>query len=253
MSGGKVYATKAGRFTFHVVLFDLDGRLLCSMDGGALTQVRTPALCAVAIRRFASPSARTAALLGTGVEAVPHLEMLARELPLEDLRVWGRSAERAQGVVDHGVARGMPVRRVDRSDEAVAGAEVIVAVTSANQPIFEASAVRDDALVCAVGATKPERCELPPELFARAGAVVVDSLEGSRSECGDLLHAVAEGCISWDAMADLADVLGGSERWSRPDGDGPIIFETQGVAIQDVAGAASVWFRHRGGGVRRQR
>ena len=64
------------------VLFDLDGHLLCTMDGAALTEARTPALSAVVIDRFARQGARTAAVLGTGREAVPHLQMLARTLDL---------------------------------------------------------------------------------------------------------------------------------------------------------------------------
>ena len=245
VSGGKIYATTAGRFTFHVVLFDLDdGHLLCTLDGGALTKVRTPALCGVAIRHLAGPKARTAALLGTGVESVPHLEMLARELPLVDLRVWGRTRERAEDVVGHGLSGGIPVRLVETAEEAVVGADVVVTVTSANEPIFDPAAVGHSALVCAVGATKPERCELAPDLFAMAASVVADSVEGSQAECGDLIHAVAAGTFRWDALVELSAVVGGAAAVPRAGTHGPVIFETQGVAIQDVAGAAQVWARY---------
>ena len=242
VSGGKVYATKAGRFTFHVVLFDLDGRLLCTMDGGALTTVRTPALSAVAIRRLAAPDAAVAAVLGTGIEAGPHVQMLQRELPLGELRVWGRDHDKARAMAaaaDAGL--GAPIVVPSSADEAVAGADVVVAVTSANEPIFTADAVADGALVCGVGATKPERCELPPQLFDRAGAVVADSVEGSRVECGDLLRAAAAGTFAWDDLVELSSVVAGTVEIARAGTAGPVVFETQGLALQDVVAAAQVW------------
>lgn len=240
VSGGKVYATVDGRFTFHVVLFDLDGSLLCTMDGGPLTEARTPALSRVVIERLAPAGASVAAVLGTGREAMPHLVMLARALELDQVRVWGRRRDAAFKLSSAARSQGIPAVDVGSAEEAVAGADVVVTVTSANQPIVAADAVADHALVCAVGATKPERCELDPALFGRASAVITDSKQGAPSECGDLIHAVAAGTASWDHVLDLADVLAGTATVIRSDGRGPIIFETQGVAVQDVVAAALI-------------
>ena len=245
VSGGKIYATKSGRFTFHVVLFDLDGRVICSLDGGALTEVRTPALCGVAVRNWAAPGSATAALLGTGVESVPHLEMLARELPVTDVRVWGRTPEKVEEVVAHGRARAIPARAASTAEDAVSAADVVVTVTSANDPLFDADALAESALVCAVGATKAERCELDPDVFSRAQAVIVDSLDGSRVECGDLIRAADAGTFDWSDAVELSDALCGASPVERAGHPGPVVFETQGVAIQDVAAGAHAWQRHR--------
>lgn len=247
VTGGKVYATVDGRFTFHVVLFDLDGRVLCTMDGNPLTDARTPALSAVAIDRLARPGARTAALLGTGRAALPHLEMLARRLPLDEVRVWGRRTDAVEALVAAAGRRGVTATPCATAEAAVDDVDVVVTVTSANQPVVAADAIADHALVCAVGATKPERCELPPALFARAAAVVADSVEGSPAECGDLVHAVAAGTFVWDRLVDVADLLAGAVEVPRAGTAGPVVFETQGVAIQDVATAALVWRHHRAG------
>ena len=56
-SGGKVYATKDGVFTFLNVLFDDQGNLLCTLDGDVLTRLRTPVLCQIAIEKFAPENA----------------------------------------------------------------------------------------------------------------------------------------------------------------------------------------------------
>lgn len=243
VTGGKVYATVDGRFTFHVVLFDLDGHLLCTMDGAALTEARTPALSAVVIDRLSRVDARTAAVLGTGREAVPHLQMLARTLDLDEVRVWGRRPDAATEVAARAVRRGVPAVPVDDPVTAVRDADVVVTVTSADAPIVPADAIADHALVCAVGATKPQRCELDPELFRRAATVITDSIAGAPSECGDLIHAVDRAIVRWDDVLDLADVLAGHVHVDRAGTAGPIVFETQGVAIQDVAAAALVWRR----------
>lgn len=241
VTGGKIYATVDGRFTFHVVLFDLDGHLLCTMDGAALTEARTPALSAVVIDRCAREGARTAAVLGTGREAVPHLQMLARTLDLAEVRVWGRRPDAAGEVAARAVRRGVPAVAVADVGHAVRDADVVVTVTSADSPILAADALADHALVCAVGATKPQRCELEPEVFARAATVITDSVAGAPDECGDLIRAVARGTIRWEDVVDLADVLTGRVPVARAGAAGPIVFETQGVAIQDVAAAALVW------------
>ncbi len=241
VTGGKVYATVDGRFTFHVVLFDLDGHLLCTMEGAALTEARTPALSGVVIDRLARPGASTAAVLGTGREAVPHLKMLHQVLDLDDVRVWGRSSDSLDSVVARARRAGVPARRVDDPAAAVRAADVVVTVTSADSPIVDADAIADHALVCAVGATKPQRCETDPRLFARAATVITDSLAGAPAECGDLIHAVEAGTLAWDQVLDIADVLAGTVDVNPADASGPIVFETQGVALQDVVAAALVW------------
>lgn len=241
VTGGKIYATVDGRFTFHVVLFDLDGHLLCTMDGAALTEARTPALSAVVIDRYARHGARTAAVLGTGREALPHLQMLARTLDLDEVRVWGRRPDAADEVTARAVRRGVPAVASPDPVEAVRDADVVITVTSADAPVLPAAAIADHALVCGVGATKPQRCELDPELFGRAAGIITDSLAGAPDECGDLIHAVDAGIVAWADVLDLADVLAGRVHVGRAGPDGPVVFETQGVAIQDVVAAALVW------------
>ena len=244
VTGGKIYATKDGRFTFHVVLFDLDGRLLCTMDGGALTAARTPALCAVAVRLLAPAGASVAAVLGTGLQARPHVEMLLRELDLDELRLWGRSPTSTEELAaESRKGAEATVTAVDRPAAAVAGADVVVTVTSSDEPLVPAEPL-GAPLICAVGATKPQRRELEPDVFAGAAAIVTDSVEGARTECGDLIGAVAAGCCSWDDVVEFRDVVAGTAPVERAGGRGPVVFETQGVAIQDVATAALVWHRY---------
>lgn len=242
-SGGKLYATRDGVFTFVVTLFDASGAWLCTLDGDALTRARTPAGCALAVRRLAPDAPRRAAVLGTGRQALPHLRMLAAELPGVPLVLWGRSADAVTRTIELAAAEGIEVEPSPTPDAAADGADVIVTVTSATTPILSSDAVGDRALVCAVGATKYDRCEIDPVLVARSAAVVCDDAVGSRVECGDLIHAERTGRFTWDRAIELHDLVAGNVEVPRAGTDGPVLFETQGVALQDVAAAGLAWER----------
>ncbi len=242
-SGGKLYATRDGVFTFVISLFDASGTWLCTLDGDALTRARTPAGCALAIRRLAPEAPTGAAVLGSGRQALPHLRMLAAELPGVPLRLWGRRDDAVARTIALAAADGIAVEVSPTADAAADGADVIVTVTSATRPVLSSSAVGDRALVCAVGATKYDRCEIDPALVERSAAVVCDDVVGSRVECGDLIHAEREGRFTWDRAIELHDLVAGNVDVERAGAAGPVLFETQGVALQDVAAAGLAWER----------
>jgi ornithine cyclodeaminase len=242
--GGKLYATNAGRFTFLNALFHVDGTLLATLDGDAVTGLRTAAASSLAIRHLAAEHAEVATVIGTGRQAWPHVAMVLRTLPqLSELRICGRNRTNADELARQ--ARGSAPQVTVHSDplHAVAGAHVVVTVTSASEPLFPARAISDDTLVCAVGATKYDRTEIDPELVARCAAVVCDDVTGSRTECGDLINAVAAGRFDWTAAVELSAIAAGTVTVPRA-GDAPVLFETQGVAIQDVAVCALAYERH---------
>ncbi|MEP7202794.1 MAG: hypothetical protein ABI894_09305 [Ilumatobacteraceae bacterium] len=250
-SGGKVYATRNGKFTFVNVLFDTDGQLLCTLGGDALTAFRTPATCALAIRALAvngGSTVTTAALVGAGRQSWNHLEMLAAELPaLAEVRVADINPDAVAALVTRANAAGIPATCAVEAASAVYGAEVIVTVTRSTSPLFPADAVAGGALICAVGATKYDRCEIGADVVARCSAVVCDDVVGSRAECGDLIQAHRAGVFDWDEAVELHAVLSGTisvvNSWSAP-----ILFETQGVALQDVAAAGLAWKRYNSAG-----
>lgn len=242
-SGGKVYATHEGVFTFVNVLFDMDGRLLCTLAGDALTRLRTPAACALAIRHLAAVEPRTAALIGAGRQGWNHLVMLAAEVPgLSEVRINDLRPDAATAMVERARLAGIPAVATRTPTEAVLGADVIVTVTQSTEPLFPAGAVGDRAVLCAVGATKYDRCEVGADVIERCAAVVCDDVEGSTVECGDLIRAASAGRFSWDRAVELHAVLAGTVEVPRA-GSAPVLFETQGVALQDVAAAGLAWER----------
>lgn len=243
-SGGKVYATKNGVFTFLNVLFDLDGALLCIIEGDALTRFRTPAACALAVRTLAVPDPRTAALVGAGRQGWYHLEMLAAELAdLREVRVHDVRPEAAASMVERARAIGIPAVSAADAASAVEGVDVVVTVTQSTEPLFPVEVLSDRALVCAVGATKYDRCEIGADVVERCASVVCDDVVGSMVECGDLIRAVTQGRFDWDRAIELHAVAAGTVTVPRA-GDAPVLFETQGVALQDVAAAGLAYERY---------
>jgi ornithine cyclodeaminase len=227
-----------------IVLFDAEGRLVCTLDGDTITRLRTPAISALAIRALAAPGCTTAALIGTGRQAWSHLEMLGRELPgLAQLAVYGRRDSAVAELVNRARDAGIPAAAATTAENAVGRADVVVTVTASSEPLFGAGVVRDRTLICAVGATKYDRRELGADVIARCAAVVCDDVAGSRIECGDLIDAAAQGAFDWERAIELSDLLAGNVDVPRA-GDAPVLFETQGVAIQDVAVAALAYERY---------
>ena len=124
-----------------------------------------------------------------------------------------------------------------RPTAAVADADVIVTVTPSTTPLFPASAIADRALICAVGSTKYDRCEIGPDVVERCAAVVCDDVVGSRVECGDLIHAVAAGRFDWARRHRVARRRRRHRR-RRAGGRGP-------GAVRDPGGGAARCRRRR--------
>ena len=240
-SGGKVYATKDGVFTFLNVLFDDQGNMLCTLDGDVLTRLRTPVLCQIAIEKFAPNNASKGAIIGAGRQGRHHLEMLIDSVKtLESVSIFDPRKEAAQVLVDIARSRGFGAEIAATPSDAIKGAQLIITLTPATEPLFEADAVNAEALICAVGSTKYDKCELPPKLMALAESVVCDDVEGSKIECGDLIRAANEGLFNWEDAIEFKDVCAGKVNTPRAK-NSIVIFETQGLALQDVAAAGVAW------------
>ncbi len=232
-----------------IMLFDPDtGTPQALLDARYLTEVRTAAVSAVATRLLADPGARTAAILGTGVQARSHVLAMREVLALEDLRIWGRNAERAQEAAAWAREQGLPARAVGDANAAIHGAQVVNTVTSAKAALFDAASVAPGAHVNAVGSSTPVAREVPGALVGQAH-IFVDSREGALNESGDILLAIAEGALgAHPELTLLGDVLTGRTH-GRNSPEEITLFDSLGIAIEDVACAALVAERARDQGI----
>ncbi len=214
-----------------IQLFRADtGEPLAVMDGRLITEMRTAAVSAVAVDCLARRDTRVLGILGSGVQARSHVKALAKVRKFDEIRVWSRSEENAGRFAAEVGAR------VTSAEEAVAGADVVLTLTSSPVPVLQGKWLKKDAVVCAVGAVTPDRRELDDE--AMRGAVVVESYEAAMREPGDILLAKAP------VSAEIGELLNG-RRLDRK--EGPIVFKSVGVAIEDIAAAKLVYEQSVGG------
>ena len=125
--------------------------------------------------------------------------------------------------------------------EATLPSDIIVTATSSQAPFLTRDCVRPGTFIAAIGADNPHKSELAPDLFVGT-KVVVDSLEQA-AVMGDLHHAIDAGKATRESVhAELADLVAGRKP-GRTDDAEITIFDSTGLAIQDVASAAAAWAR----------
>jgi ornithine cyclodeaminase/alanine dehydrogenase-like protein (mu-crystallin family) len=227
-----------------IALFDpLTGEPRALMDGRYITEIRTAAASAVATRTLAISGASTLAILGTGVQARSHIDALSRVMKIADLRLCGRTKDKAEVLARWArEERKLPARAADSPESACRGAHVICTVTAATQPLFKAEAIGAGAHVNAVGASTPGMRELPTGLMSRA-RIFVDSREGAMQEAADIIQAIAEGALPKEPeLTLLADAVAG-EAPGRTSDEQITLFKSLGIAIEDIACAALVYER----------
>jgi alanine dehydrogenase len=219
-----------------ISLFDaVTGELLAVADGRYITEVRTAAVSAVSVRHLARGDAHVLAILGSGVQARSHCEVLPLERPFNEIRVWSPTAEHRERFAAEMAAHG-PVRATGSAEEAVRGAGVIVLATNSVTPAIDSRWVPDGAHVISLGACRVSQRELDPELLARA-ALFVDSRAAALAESGDVVQSIAEGRFGAEHIrGELGAVIAGRDEGRRSDQD-VTVFKSLGQAIEDLVAA----------------
>ena len=234
--GTKIYSTnpRHGAY-FHFLLYDAEtAKPLAIMDANWLGQIRTGAATGIATDRLARADAKVLGIIGSGFQARSQMDAILCVRKLEEVRVWSRSKEKCELFVTG--ARGAPGIRIAASaGECVRGADIIVTMTSAKDPVFESEWVSDGAHVNGAGTNMANRRELPAELLARAACIVVDSKEQAKMEAGDLILGLTP--EQWDVVEELKD---GRRRKSESE---ITVFKSVGIGLEDVAVGGFVYER----------
>jgi ornithine cyclodeaminase len=223
-----------------VSLFDGEtGETLVVMNASPITSIRTAACSAVATEQLAREDARELAVVGAGHQAHAHVEAMRLARPFERIRIASRTVEGARSLADEVGAEAAP-----SVEEAVRGADVVCTVTSSSEPVLRREWLKDGVHVNAVGACFPNGRELDAATVA-ASTFFVDRRESAENEAGDLLLAVGEGAVGLDHVsAELGEVLtGGRPGRTRP--EEITVFESLGLAIEDLFAAEYVLRRAR--------
>jgi alanine dehydrogenase len=210
-----------------------DGRLLAELDAGALTALRTGAAAVLAAETLGAGDG-PAGVVGCGVNGRAVAQtFLARG---RDVLLWDADEARAALVAEElgaGVAG---------SRQQALGADAVVTVTPGREILFGAGSLRAGQHVSLMGADGPGKAEIALEELARA-RVVVDEWEQA-SHNGDISRAVEAGSLARADVVELGRVLAG-EQEGRTGADEITVFDSTGLAVQDLAVAALVYERYR--------
>ena len=224
-----------------IVLADAaNGTPLAIMDSASVTALRTGAATAVAAKFLARPDARTATIVGCGVQGELQLAAIVTVLPLRRLMLVDIDHARAEDLAARAAAKyGVPVEATKDLHAAVRASDICVTCTTSRRAFLGAQDVAPGTFIAAVGADNPEKQELEPSLLA-SGTLVVDVLQQC-AEIGELHHALAAGVLTPERVhAELSDVVAG-RRPGRTRPEEITIFDSSGTALQDVAAAVAVY------------
>jgi ornithine cyclodeaminase/alanine dehydrogenase-like protein (mu-crystallin family) len=225
-----------------VVLFDPeDGAPVAVVHAGEITAIRTAAASAVATDALARHDARHLAILGYGEQAETHARAISKVRRLESVRVWGRSAERAEKFChEMGEELGIPFAAAGRAEEAVSCADIVCTVTAASEPVLKGAWVRPGAHVNVVGSGFAGPAEIDTDLVTRS-RFFVDSREGVIAQGAEFLRAKAAGAIDDTHIAgEIGEVLAGTVQGRTSDNE-ITIYKSLGHVVQDLASAWALY------------
>jgi ornithine cyclodeaminase/alanine dehydrogenase-like protein (mu-crystallin family) len=225
------------------VLFDAETLSPAALlDGIGLTNLRTSAVSALAVRHLAAPGARRLVVFGTGAQAWAHVGALRAVAPsIERVDVVGRERERLEAFVARCAdEHGLDVRAA--GPEAVGEADLVVCATTAREPLFDGDAVPAHATVVAIGSHELEAREVDDRLAGRA-TVVVEARSAALREAGDVIAAIEAGALDEAALVPLDALVRGD---AGVPADRPRLFKSTGMAWEDLVVAAAVHARAAG-------
>jgi ornithine cyclodeaminase len=224
-----------------VTLYDgTTGEVLAVMNASPITAIRTAAVSGVATRALAREDARVLAVVGAGHQARPHIAAMVEARPLEEVRISSRSYESAERLA----AEWPLARAVESNEDAVRGADVICTVTQSAEPVLSHEWLAPGVHINAVGACFPHTRELDTETVVRS-SFFTDRRESCENEAGDYVIPLQEGAISdGHIRAELGEVLAGTAP-GRTSPQEITVFESLGLAVEDLAAAEYLMRRAR--------
>lgn len=239
--GYKAYTSNRSGNRFLVHLFDAaSGQLRAVVSADYLGMVRTGAASGVACRWLARPDSTVAGVFGAGWQAEGHVRAICAALPLERVKVFSRNREKLEGFCQRmSEQTAVSVVPADTPEDVVRGSDVIGTVTTSAKPLFDAEWLEEGVHINGAGSNALIRQELSEAAIRRCGVIVVDSVPTALAEAGDLLPLLEKGRLHERQLVELGDVIVG-RRTGRASLAQITLFESQGMAIQDLAVALRV-------------
>ncbi|MFB6095241.1 MAG: ornithine cyclodeaminase family protein [Halodesulfurarchaeum sp.] len=211
---------------------------LAIMDGTVLTKKRTGAAAAVATDHLAVEDASSMGIIGVGTQAYTQLEAVASVRDIEQVVANDVKEDKVEAFAEHFADR---FEVVSGSIAEAASCDVLSTVTPVEDPIVDQDDVGETTHINAMGADAAGKHELSDDLL-RDAKIVIDDYEQC-THSGEINVPWGAGVLTDDDIyGELGEIVVGTEDGRTPE-DGVTVFDSTGLAIQDVA-AAHVVFGH---------
>lgn len=217
------------------------GQPLMVLDARAVTALRTGAVAAVAAGALAPTGAATVGIVGCGLHGV----WAARCLAAAGYGP-GVCADPSEAAAA-GLARELDWTVGDR--RAALGADVVCCVTPGSQIVVAAEDLRPGLHLNMLGADGPGKAEAAIDAVTACALFCDEWAQASHG--GELTGAIDAGLVARDQVSELGAVLAG-DLPGRPDDDVVTLFDSTGLAIQDLAVASAAYTAWRAGAVAAQ-
>jgi alanine dehydrogenase len=224
-----------------IAVFDATtGIATAAMDGAYITAMRTAAGSALATRLLARADADVLTIIGTGVQARAHARTISRVRRLQEIRVAGRSREKAESLAREISAHlQTPARAFASVEEAVRGAGIVCAATHSAEPVVRGVWLEPGMHVNSVGFNIAGR-EVDGEALVKS-RVVVESRAAALAlppvGANEFAWAIRDGHITAGHIhAEIGELVLGT-RPGRASQDEITLYKSVGVAVQDAIAA----------------
>ena len=217
------------------------GDVICIMDGGYLTAVRTGAASGVATKYLAKDfEGITTGSFGAGVQAKMQLWAVASVRKLSKAFVYDKIDSAMDKFIEEMSSKlNLEIIKAKNSEELLT-ADIICTATSSSTPLFNGKNVKEGTHINGIGSHTPDARELDTEIIKRS-VFVGDSREACFKEAGDIMIPLQEGAITEEHFyAELGEIITGKKN-GRTDDKAITLFKSNGLAIQDAATAQLIY------------
>ena len=201
------------------------GEPLATLDGRLITEMRTAAVTAIAVRLFTPDKPLTLAILGSGVQARAHLQALRVVREIREVRVWSRTPAHAEAFAYEMGAAPLPL------EHAIRGADIVGGVSNGSEPLILGRYLSPTAFVAAIAAVGSSKRELDDA--AMQASIIVESRDSALRESGDIIDT------GTPIYAELGEILAGNVL--APPAGRRVVYKGLGIGAEDLAAARLVY------------
>lgn len=217
------------------------GAPIAVMDGTYLTDMRTGAAGAVAVKHLARKNSKVVGIIGAGRQARTQLQAINEVLEIEEVKIASRSIEGIEKFLKEKI---IDSEIISKTIEEACECDILVTTTPVREPIIKNEWISEGTHINAIGADAPGKEELEPALLNRAKIVVDDLAQASHS--GEINVPLSKGVIKIDDVySELGEIIAGKKAGRTSEGE-ITIFDSTGLAVQDVATGNLVYKKARG-------